>query len=45
MNHLLAEQEARDTMSDMQLVEMKNALIKHIYFAQVRKKPGLYKLF
>uniref|UniRef100_A0A452I445 BRCT domain-containing protein n=1 Tax=Gopherus agassizii TaxID=38772 RepID=A0A452I445_9SAUR len=39
MNHLLAEQEARDT-SDMQLVAMKNALIKHMYFTQVRKKQG-----
>ncbi|XP_037759174.1 SMC5-SMC6 complex localization factor protein 1 isoform X3 [Chelonia mydas] len=40
MNHLLAEQEARDTMSDMQLVEMKNALIKHIYFAQTVKQKS-----
>ncbi|XP_043370527.1 SMC5-SMC6 complex localization factor protein 1 isoform X3 [Dermochelys coriacea] len=39
MNHLLAEQEARDA-SDMQLVEMKNALIKHIYFAQTVKQKS-----
>uniref|UniRef100_A0A8C8VKH5 SMC5-SMC6 complex localization factor 1 n=1 Tax=Pelusios castaneus TaxID=367368 RepID=A0A8C8VKH5_9SAUR len=38
MDNLLAEQEARDTMSDMELVGMKSALIKHMYFTQVRKK-------
>ncbi|XP_075788257.1 SMC5-SMC6 complex localization factor protein 1 [Pelodiscus sinensis] len=38
INHLLAEQESRDTMSDMQLTAMKNALIKHMYFAQTVKQ-------
>ncbi|XP_067425023.1 SMC5-SMC6 complex localization factor protein 1 isoform X2 [Emydura macquarii macquarii] len=40
INHLLAEQEARDTISDIQLVAMKNALIKHMYFTQTVKQKS-----
>lgn len=38
VNTCLAEQEARDTESDIHLVEMKHALIKHMYFAQVSER-------
>ncbi|XP_025950775.2 SMC5-SMC6 complex localization factor protein 1 isoform X2 [Dromaius novaehollandiae] len=37
MNCFLAAQETKQIMSNMQLVEMKNAVIKHIYFAQTVK--------
>ncbi|XP_076217958.1 SMC5-SMC6 complex localization factor protein 1 isoform X2 [Aptenodytes patagonicus] len=37
MNHFLAAQETDQIMSDMQLAEMKNAVIKHMYFAAAVK--------
>ncbi|XP_006275656.2 SMC5-SMC6 complex localization factor protein 1 [Alligator mississippiensis] len=40
VNTCLAEQEARDTESDIHLVEMKHALIKHMYFAQKMKQKS-----
>uniref|UniRef100_A0A8D0GUV7 SMC5-SMC6 complex localization factor 1 n=1 Tax=Sphenodon punctatus TaxID=8508 RepID=A0A8D0GUV7_SPHPU len=38
VNQLLGEKKAKDPMLDMQLVEMKNALIKHMYFQQVKNR-------
>lgn len=35
MNHFLAAEETDQIMSNMQLTEMKNAVIKHMYFAAV----------
>lgn len=35
MHHFLAAQETDQIMSDAQLAEMKNAVIKHMYFAAV----------
>ncbi|XP_074851421.1 SMC5-SMC6 complex localization factor protein 1 isoform X2 [Carettochelys insculpta] len=40
VNHPLPEQEARDPMSEMQLIQMKNALINHMYFAQSVKQQS-----
>ncbi|XP_068785109.1 SMC5-SMC6 complex localization factor protein 1 isoform X2 [Struthio camelus] len=40
MNHFLAAQETKQIMFNMQLVEMKNAVIKHMYFAQTVKRKS-----
>ncbi|KAM6036183.1 SMC5-SMC6 complex localization factor protein 1 isoform 2-T4 [Theristicus caerulescens] len=37
MNHFLAAQETNQIMSNMQLAEIKNAVIKHMYFAATMK--------
>lgn len=35
MNRFLSAQETEQNISDMQLAEIKNAVIKHMYFAMV----------
>lgn len=38
MDHFPVAQEGNKIMSNMQLAEMKNAVIKHMYFAAVSNK-------
>ncbi|NXN49426.1 SLF1 protein, partial [Rynchops niger] len=45
MNHFLTAQETNQIMSNMQLSTMKNAVIKHMYFAVVTHQVGILTSF